>query len=200
MDYEIEPPNRILRRMIRFILVMLIVSLASVSSPGAAAEEQAEEYAVKAAFLYNFARFTEWPASAFPGNDSPIVVCILGDDPFGSAIDFLRDKTINGRRVVLKREKNAERLEPCQVLFVSRSKEDELEEILSAASGWCVLTVSDMERFAHKGGGIGFVREGNKVRFEVNPETTKKAGLGLSSKLLSLALLVNSHNQQAGGS
>jgi hypothetical protein len=176
--------------MARFVALMIAIVLAAASFPALGAQDSAEEYAVKAAFLYNFARFTEWPSEVFPEKDSPIIVCVFGDDPFGETIDFLREKTIHGRPVLLKREKDLEELQTCHVLFVSSSKRNQLDQILGRTEGWSVLTVSDMDNFAHKGGNVGFVNQNNKIRFEVDPESTKEAGLRLSSKLLSLALIV----------
>jgi len=186
--------------MARVIVVLLAVLLCAVNWPFLKAQESAEEYAVKAAFLYNFARFTEWPAESFPEEDSPIIVCILGDDPFGGTIDFLKEKSIHGRPVLLKREKTLSNLKPCHVLFVSSSERSRLDQILGSTEDWSVLTISDIDEFAHKGGSVGFVRQDNKMRFEVNPEATKEAGLRLSSRLLRLALVVNRTSQDVGGS
>jgi hypothetical protein len=191
--------SKVAKDISRSILLFLAIA-GVVLLPVLGAQDSAEEYAVKAAFLYNFARFTDWPTDCFPEEDSPIVVCIFGRDPFGDTIEFLQKKTIHGRPVVLKREERLASLEVCHILFVSSSKRDQLDEIVGKTAGWSVLTVSDMEEFAHKGGGVGFVHKDNKIRFEVNPETTKKAGLRLSSKLLRLALLVSDSAQHAGGS
>lgn len=197
-EQKTVPLNKVMRWIRKFLPLdgLLVLTSAVLSLSVCQAQQPAEEYALKAAFLYNFARFTEWPSTSFPQEDFPFIVCIFGDDPFGATIDFLQDKSVHGRPILLKREKSLARLESCHVLFVSASKKNELGQILDLTEGWSVLTVSDMDQFAQKGGGIGFIRQNDKIRFEVNTGTIKRAGLRLSSKLLQLALLVDDPAQQ----
>lgn len=159
------------------------------------AEDAVAEYSIKAVFLYNFARFTEWPDSAFPAPDSPLSVCILGQDPFADELDQIKGRTVHGRKLLLKRQRKTAGVKQCHVLFVSGSEEKRLSEILDQVEGWPVLTVGDMEGFAEAGGAINFTKIGNRIRFEINPTAAKASGITLSSKLLSLAHLVGDEAQ-----
>jgi len=142
------------------------------------------EYQVKAAFLYNFAKFVEWPENT-PG--MPFCIGILGPDPFGSVIDqTLAGKTLDGRRVVIRRFERPEEAFGCEIVFVasaSRSPAPLLERFQNKA----VLTVGDEPAFCQSGGIIGFQLAGQRVRFAVNLEAAQRAQLKVSSKLLSLA-------------
>ncbi len=170
----------------------LVVSLAVACAPLTEAEAQtASEYQVKAAFLYNFAKFVEWSPEAFSDSGAPLVVGIIGDDPFGSAIDQTIDgKTVNGRRLMIRRLKWGQNLRDCHVLFVSSSERQRLSQILERLKGASVLTVSEMDQFIQQGGIIGFVIEASKVRFEINTSAAEQARLRISAKLLALATSV----------
>jgi hypothetical protein len=160
------------------------------SWPGAApADETAfDEYKVKAAYLYNLTKFVTWPDSSFPAPESDFVIAILGADPFGRSMDeLLRDRTANGRRILLERVDGLSRLGRCHILFVSRSLEQKVETILEQVAGRPVLTVSDLPGFGERGGIFTFFWEEQNVRFEVNQDAVRKSGLHLSAKLLSLA-------------
>ncbi len=159
------------------------------------AEDAVSEYSIKAVFLYNFARFTEWPDSAFPASDSPVSVCILGQDPFADELDQIEGRTVRGRKLLLKRQRKAAGVKQCHVLFVSASEEKHLSKILDEVKGFPVLTVGDMKGFAEAGGAINFTKIGNRIRFEINPAAAKASGITLSSKLLSLAHLVGEEAQ-----
>jgi hypothetical protein len=171
------------------VTALLIVALAW--APGSAADSpSAREYLVKAAFLYNFAKFVEWPPAAFVSDTSPLTLCILGDDPFGKAIDTIEGKAVGRRRLAVHRTHTLARIDNCHILFVARSERARVDTILIKAGQKGVLTVSDLEGFADSGGMIGLIREGDKVRFEINLEAARQAGLVLSSKLLNLAKIV----------
>ena len=147
------------------------------------------EYQLKAAFLFNFAKFVEWPPVAFATSTSPIVVGILGENPFGDDLErTIRDKSINNRSFVIKEFHSPTEVTNCHVLFISASEKKRLPEILSSLSGTNVLTVSETEDFIASGGMINFVQENNKIRFQINAVAAKKANLKISSKLLSLAV------------
>lgn len=153
-----------------------------------AQRSSASEYAVKAAFLYNFAKFIEWPSGAPSG---PIKIGILGEDPFGATLDgTVKGKTANGRSLVIRRLKRTQDARSCHIVFVSRSEKGRFAEILEAVKGAPVLTVADTERFAHRGGMLNFYLEQNRVRFEVNVTAAEQARLKISSKLLRLARIV----------
>jgi hypothetical protein len=152
------------------------------------------EYAVKAAFLYNFAKFVKWPADAFSDAQSPFVLGIIGEDPFGSALDAIRRKSVGNRKLVITRLDKLEDIKKCHMLYISRPRENDLDQIFARLKGLNVLTVSDIEGFALKGGIIGLFKVGNKIRFEINVNSVKRSGLQVSSKLLNLARIVDKSN------
>jgi hypothetical protein len=146
------------------------------------------EYTVKAAFLYNFAKLVEWPTNAFPAADSPIVIGVLGKDPFGSILDeTVADKVINSRKVMVKRFQEIDQVDNCQLLFISASETNRISNILARLKGRSVLTVGESERFVELGGMIEFKKQKGAVRFEISEATAKQASLKISSSLLALA-------------
>lgn len=168
---------------------IFLLSLFLLTGTGARASDLAE-YQVKAAYLYNFAKFVEWPERAFSGPDAAVTFCVIGDDLFGPALDALQTKTVKNRKVAVKRMSGTGDLGTCQVLFISPTEEDRLDAILLPLKGHPTLVVGDTERFARRGGMIGFLMERNKVVFEVNENAAKRAGLLVSSQLLKLARTV----------
>ena len=152
------------------------------------------EYLIKAGFIYNFAKLVEWPTSAFAQQDSPIVIGILGDDPFGGTLDrIVADKKINGRGFAIRRlrwSKDLKDLRDCNILFVSSSEKEHIDSVVDAMKWLPVLTIGDTAGFAKRGGIVNFTLEDNKVRFEVNVEAAKRADLTISSRLLTLARIV----------
>ena len=154
----------------------------------AATEEPAREYRIKAAFIYNFAKFTRWPAGSFADGEAPLDFCIYGKDPFGGALDAIAGKTIRGRKVTVRRIAEIEASAGCHLLFISDSEAERLTGILAAVGDRPVLTVADMPDFARAGGIINLkTTEEDSLRFEINTGTARRAGLKLSSKLLNLA-------------
>jgi hypothetical protein len=146
---------------------------------------------IKAVFLFNFARFVEWPAGAFADDTAPVVVGVLGDDPFGSYLDeAVRNETANGRPIIVQRFRRVADVENCHILFISKSEDAPLPTILARLKGRTILTVSDADNFAERGGMIGFVTTNNKVRLKINVEATKNAALIVSAKLLRPAEII----------
>lgn len=175
----------------RPLLAALLVLAAALAAPGAAgAQAAASEYDVKAAFLYNFTKFVEWPASAFPDDRSNFQFCVLGEDPFGKSLQPVADEQVAGRRITLLRTARMSEPEGCQILFISQSEKERLTQILAELRDVPVLTVSDTSGFTDRGGIINFILEGTKVRFEINQESAERAGLKISAKLLRLAVRV----------
>jgi len=155
--------------------------------PGQTHSAEAQEYQVKAAFLYNFAKFVDWSGEP-GGSGAPLVIAVFGRDPFGSSLEqTVWGKTVNGRPLLIRRTSRVEELFPCHILFISSSEKRRLGEILQALGRASVLTVSDMEEFLQLGGIVRFLVEDNKVRFGINLEAARRTGLKISSKLLSLA-------------
>ncbi len=145
------------------------------------------EYEIKAVFLFNFARFVDWPAKAFDA-DAPFVIGVLGEDPFGSYLDeTVRGEKVNGRPLTVQRYRRVGEIRACQVLFISRSEADRLEQILASLRGRGILTVGDADDFAARGGMIRLATEKNKVRMRINLDAVKAANLAISSKLLRVA-------------
>ncbi len=180
-------------RVRRFGLVIgLLIALQAAGldrgSLARAQDAQPTEYEVKAAFLYNFARFIEWPADAFDGPQTPLVIGILGEDPFGSALDdIIARKTVRGRAVVVRRLHRDQDLRGCHLLFISASEKKRLPEILLSLRGSTVVTVSEIDRFIYSGGTINLLVENSRVRFEVNLDAAARARAKISAKLLALA-------------
>jgi len=168
------------------LLLLLTVFL---NCPAAQAQGAApSEFQLKAAFIYNFAKFVEWPADAFPAPDSPFVIGIIGDNPFDDILgQTVLNKQINGHPFRVIRFKTLADLKSCHILFIGVSERKRLAEILRSIRGASVLTVSDLDHFLPAGGMIQFLMEGNKVRFAINDTAAKAAGLRISSKLLNLA-------------
>jgi len=179
------------------MVTCLCLSLLAGGTAVAQAEGPASaEYLIKAAFLYNFAKFVEWPSEAFKDNLSPINLYILGSDPFGEALTSIRDKTVKGRRLSIKRVNTPEEISGCHILFVSASEKGDLKHVLSVLKNLAILTVSDVEKFAQRGGVINFIVVDNKIHFEINPDAAQQSGLKISSQLLKLARIVSSESRK----
>lgn len=148
------------------------------------------DYDVKAAYLFNFGRFVEWPAHTL-SDGTAFTFCILGRDPFGANLDrLLARETIDGKNIAVKRILTAHEASGCQVLFMGAEQESHVSKVIEELDKEAVLTVSDVPKFSDRGGMIQFVTEGNRVRFSVNLSATQRAGLTLSSDLLKVATSV----------
>lgn len=175
------------------MVIALLLGLLLLPAAAAAADAgpaPPAEYEVKAAFLYNFARFVEWPAGAGAMEDS-FVITILGEDPFGGVLDDMLDgKVVDGRRVVVHRTHRADEVRDSRILFISDSEQPHLPAILKRLEGAATLTVGEMDRFAERGGVIRFRTERSRVRLEINLAVAERARLKISSELLKLARIV----------
>ncbi|MCE5324528.1 YfiR family protein [bacterium] len=149
------------------------------------------EYEIKAAFLYNFASFVEWPPKTSADSSGSFIIGVCGDNPFGNTLEkTVKGKTINGRRIDVRYFGSARDLKPCHILFVSSSEDNHFGKIANTVRDWHVLTVADTDGFTRNGGIINFFTEDNKIKFEINADNAKKSGLKISSKLLKLAKVV----------
>lgn len=181
---------------IRSLLLAVIVLAASmlVSAPCTAiAQDEGSrvvnrEYYLKAAFLLHFTTFIEWPEGELDNNR--LEIGVLGQDPFGEALQTINGKLSQGRRIVIRRSQNLEDLESCAVIFIARSEQPRLREILADMNGQPVLTVSDIEGFAGRWGVINFTTASNRVGFEINRAAAGRSGLRVSSRLLRVATIV----------
>ena len=149
------------------------------------------EYEVKATYLYNFSRFVEWPAKVTQVQSSSFVICVLGKDPFGPALNtILAHEATSGKSIEAQRIPTVQDAVHCRVLFISSSENTRLKQILTTLGDASVLTVSELPEFTQRGGMVQFVSEGSRVRFEVNLASAEHAGLTLSSELLKVAVNV----------
>lgn len=155
------------------------------------------EYEIKAAYLYNFGRFVEWPHNVLSSEAAQFTICVLGHDPFGRALDAtISGEKIDGKNVVARRITKVGEAKTCRVLFVSASEDKQLSEILSSLDKLSVLTVSDIPEFVQQGGMVQFVLADKRVRFEINLAAAQQAGLNLSSELLKVATDVRGKSRQ----
>jgi hypothetical protein len=176
-----------LRKKIFYGLSVLLF-LAATSGP--AQTQRPSEYQLKAAFLYNFAKFIDWPPAALADDRSPFIIGVLGDNPFGNNLDqIVAGKTINGHSISVQFFNSAAEAARCQILFISNSEKKHFPDIIKSLNGSAVLTVSETERFIESGGIVNFVQEDNRIRFQINADAARIVGLKISSKLLSLAII-----------
>jgi YfiR/HmsC-like len=152
--------------------------------------EAASEYRLKAVFLYNFAKFVQWPPEP-QAEGGAFVIGILGRDPFGSTLDAtMEGKSVEERKIVVRRVTRAEDLRSCRILFISSSERERLSGIFKQVGGDAILTVGETTGFAEKGGVIRFRVEGDRVRLEINVAAAERSRLKISSQLLRLAQIV----------
>ncbi len=153
---------------------------------------QAQEYLLKAAFLYNFARLIDWPENTFKHNSDPFRLCLIGNDPFGAALESLHNKKVRGHPLTIQRHLRLNNIDQCQMLFISRQEEEQIPTILKTINHAPTLTISEVPLFAEKSGHIRFFLNNNKLSLEVNLNAINQSGLKISSRILSLAKIVSS--------
>lgn len=149
-----------------------------------------DEYAVKAAYLYNFAKYVEWPSEVFARPDAPLAICIAGESPFGVALTTLAGKKVGNHPVEVRSTSSSNDLEKCHIVFISRAEQTRSRTLLTRLGHLPILTVSDIEEFARGGGMIGLVEAEQRIRFDINLATARQANLKLSSQLLKLATII----------
>jgi hypothetical protein len=170
--------------------VTSVILFAFLSTAGAQ-PQPVDEYQVKAAFLYNFAKFVEWPPEVFKSPMDPITICVIGQDPFGGALDkAVSGKLVDGRPFLVRPQPDARTVSGCQVVFISASERKRFRTIVEDLKTRSALTVSEINGFAENGGMVNFQLEDGKVRIEINPGAAAQERLRISSKLLSLARIV----------
>ena len=167
------------------VVATLMSALLFVQSP------RASEYQVKAVFLFNFGQFVEWPAVAAPDPQMPVIIGILGEDPLGAFLDeTVRGERLGLRPFQIRRYRELTGIEACNILFISRSENERVPQILAALRQGPILTVSDGDDFAKRGGMIQFVNDKNRIRLRINLEAAQAANIVISSKLLRVAEIV----------
>lgn len=197
MIESVSSRNPLCRQMRLYLAWLCVLAVWHFGLSQLRAEAGDTEHQIKAAFLFNFAQFVEWPPGAFTNAQAPLCIGVLGNDPFGSSLEeTVHDETIRGRKLAIQHSRKIEDLKNCQMIFISRSEKSKVDEILAALDSRPVLTVGEIDGFAQRGGAINFYREGKKVRFEINPAVTRRNGLKVSSELLSLGKIVN---EETGG-
>lgn len=175
-----------MRRAKGWLVAGLLGALVVGSAQGA--EPVSKEYQIKAAFLYNFANFVQWPEQSFDQADSPLVIGVFGANPFGTELDkAIRGRSINGHRLVATVVQTPAAARQTHLLFVGATEDSKLDELKAALGGAPVLTVGESAAFARLGGTITFVLRSDKLRFEINVGTAQKTGLKISAQLQKLA-------------
>lgn len=179
-----------LARLARLLFAGLVALALGVSSARATSGPSADEYAVKAAFLLNFAKFVEWPASVFQSDRTPLIIGVLGEDPFGPVLDeAVSGQAVGGHPLVVRRLERGDPLRGTHILFVARSESSRVQFILDQLGSSPTLTVSDIEQFTEDGGIIELYLDKSKVRFAINTAAT--GPLLISSRLLALARIID---------
>jgi hypothetical protein len=179
-------------KILRVLPMVLALGTGSAAVPQEA-PQTLPEYVVKAGFLFNFAKYVEWPAEAFERAESPITIGIVGADPFGEGLEkALKNKTVRNRPFVVVRFPERADLQRCHILFIPRTEHEHLPAILKAVQAWPVLTVGEEEGFSRAGGTTNILIENEKPRLEVNPDAAEKARLTIDPKLLKVAAIVRS--------
>lgn len=146
------------------------------------------EYALKSVFLYNFCHFIDWPESAFSSPNEPLIIGIVGEDPFGPLLkEAVGGETYHNRPIVIEHYRGPREIKHCHLLFVGRTEASRFDAIVAAVASKSVVTVGETEDFLDHGGMIALPADRNRVRLRIKPETMRAANLNVSSKLLRVA-------------
>jgi hypothetical protein len=165
--------------------ILALLVLVALAVPSFASAKVANEYDLKAAFLFHFAQFVEWPAEAMPNKNTPLTIGILGGDPFGKTLDaMVANEAVRGHKLVVRRFREVGEADSCQILFISPSEDSRLGPILSHLKGRSILTVGEGKGFALRSGIVGFVLSDRRLRLAVNLAAANACRLTISSKLL----------------
>ena len=188
--------KNLIKKFIHVCLAMLCLMI-SIALPADICAGTVEEYSVKAALAFNFARFTDWPLDTFTDSPETFTICVFGEDAILEAFAGVEGKRVKERRIVLKRVRSIRKSVDCELLFVSGSPRELLPKIFAAVEGKPVLTIGEMAGFTETGGIINLIKTGNRIKFEVNLKAAQKAGLKISSRILKLATIVGgSHGEE----
>jgi len=187
----VQPPRRATRGAVAYVLFLWFL-LFNAHAPA----QSFKEYDLKAAYLYNFTQFVDWPAEAFAAPDSPLVIGVLGDDPFGKTLDaMVTNEVVKNRKLMIQRYRRIEETAACHILFVSQSEQGRMGEILPTLQGRSILTVGETNLFVRQGGIVAMRIAGNRIRLTINVEAAKAGRLTISSKVLRTAELVGTVSQ-----
>jgi hypothetical protein len=169
-----------------FLSVLAAVSIA----PGEGNGKEFSEYEVKAAFIFNIAKFVEWPDRSPAERGETLNLCVLGSDPFEGALDQIAGKQVKGKRLHIRHVASTRNVRGCNMLFISSSEKEKLPNIMEALRNTSALTIGDTAGYGRRGVMINFYLEENRIRFEMNPDKAKQAGLVISAQLLKLARII----------
>ena len=172
------------------MIMLLMAAVVLGPIPARAQSEQAREYQIKAAFIYNFFKFVDWPEAPLSETPGTISICILGRDPFGGIFAPIEGRSVKNKKLAIKRVSSPGEIGSCQILFICSSEQERLGPILAATCGKSILTVSDIKDFARRGGMVGFSSGKNTVHFAINFKASERSGLKMSSKLLEMATVI----------
>lgn len=174
-------------KQIKLLIGVVFFSIATLTLNAEAAAEKPTDYQIKAAFVYNFLKFIDWPAGL---HDGSMTLCILGKDPFDNAVKVIEGKLIGEKQLLVKRIRSIQDVEEGDILFIAASEKRDIKALIETVNGLSILTIGDTKKYSRNGVIINFYIERKKVRFEINIDAAKRAGLRISSKLLSLAKIV----------
>lgn len=179
-------------------IVLVIISNVAFWNPKAIADDATEvlAYKIKTAFLFNFAKFVDWPPDSFNGPSSEFSIGIIAPPKLVATAQMLQNKSVKGSPVKILVFESLEELLPCHILFVGKNDEELLKAVITRFKQMPVLTVADVPGFAGQGGVINFITVDNTIRFEINPEVAEEKHLKISSKLLNLASIVASTDSE----
>ena len=167
----------------------LLLAFCATALPGQVVSRESQ---LKAVYIYHFTEFVDWPKTAFPTPASPILIGVLGPDPFGGYLEqAIRDERVHDRRLIIQRYQRVQEVENCHLLFISASENARLEGILAELKGRSILTVGETEDFALRGGMIQFINVQNHIRFRINLGAARAAKIQISSKMLRSAEVLN---------
>ncbi len=190
-----SPPSLLKLRGLAQICVILII-FGLFASVSAQAQTPSPEYKLKAVYLFNIVQYVDWPENVFVNEKSPLIIGVLGVDPFGAVLDeTVKDETIKGRKLEVRRYKSVSDIRECHMLFISNSEAANVSSILARLKGRSILTVSDMENFVLGGGIVRFARKETKIGIKINAQAAKEANLSISAKLLQLAEIVSTEKR-----
>jgi hypothetical protein len=182
-----------------FVFIFVCCLFLNTSPRAFSMNEETVEYPVKLAFLYNFTKFVDWPPDSYRGPRAPLMICIVGNDPFSPSIEGeLRTRMVGAHPIEVKTLRPSDIMSACHIVFVPVTAEDQATRIVRSLKGSSTLTVGETEGFAIRGGIINLTAEGNKLHFEVNLLAADRAGLKISAKMLALAKIVRDEKPSAG--
>ena len=173
----------------RRLFLLMIFVIGHLHVP--AQSNSSREYQMKAAFLFNFAQFVEWPTTSFPSDNAPLVIGILGDDPFGTYLEKnIRGERVQGHQLKIVHFNDVSEVADCHILFINLKRSDSLTNALEKLKTKNILTVGESPGFIRQGGMIRFVTDENKIRLQINPDAAKRADITISARLLKLAEII----------